>query len=781
MEHGDKLNAISLFSGIGGFELGLSDYCRTLLYCEADKHAQAVLLSRMAEGAIDVAPISTDVREITAGFVDMPIDIVFGGFPCFVKDTMVFTENGYKPIQNIYVGEHVLTHKRRWRKVTQTHVTENRQIRLVDGTGFLVTETTDEHPYYVRKSKQVWDNSKRRYHREFTDPQFVEARELQGLHVGMTFIPDTIDDEHSEDFWWLIGRCLACGWCVERHDRSTDGYSKVVVSCGRHRAEELEERINRCFHFTKDEDRTANKYHITNKEFADFFSKADIGALNKHIPNEWLMLPKEKLSALLDGYFSGDGSAFVSKSGREGRRCTTVSKKLALTLQMAILKCYGVVPSLFYYEIPETTVIEGRTVNQHPQYQVQYADFNRSSYVDISGEYGWGVCRKSDETDKFETVYNIAVEEDESYIANGAIVHNCQDISCAGKGVGLEGERSGLFFEIVRLAGEIKPTFLFLENVSAIRTRGLDRVILELTEVGYDLRWCMLSAADVGAPHRRERWFLLAARRRDALANPESIGSGRVLRDISGENAEIGQSEEQHEDKAREPEPTGINTPVLADTESSQPWQPTERQWGEDTGRRSEDCRRAEREGETPMANPNSERWESKTGLGDREPLPTTPEGTTISGGQGIPSMADTESIGVQGLWTSGQPQPDPYGQSGLPVCQSENSGDERSTESIMGRVADGVSLDVVKSRKAHLDPSYWKEEPEGIPRVTEEREQRVDRIKRLGNAVVPLQARTAFEYLMGIYKENNPNLIMPMPLIIPKQRPVVEYEEVEW
>jgi DNA (cytosine-5)-methyltransferase 1 len=86
----------------------------------------------------------------------------------------------------------------------------------------------------------------------------------------------------------------------------------------------------------------------------------------------------------------------------------------------------------------------------------------------------------------------------------------CQDISSAGNGKGLAGERSGLFYEIVRLAKEIKPKFIFLENVSAIRTRGLDTVTQELTEAGYDCRWGFISAADLGAPHRRERWFCLA-------------------------------------------------------------------------------------------------------------------------------------------------------------------------------------------------------------------------------------------------------------------------------
>lgn len=86
----------------------------------------------------------------------------------------------------------------------------------------------------------------------------------------------------------------------------------------------------------------------------------------------------------------------------------------------------------------------------------------------------------------------------------------CQDLSVAGAGKGLDGERSGLFFEIVRLAKELRPVFLFLENVPAIRSRGLDAVLKELAALGYDCRWTVISAASIGAPHKRERWFLLA-------------------------------------------------------------------------------------------------------------------------------------------------------------------------------------------------------------------------------------------------------------------------------
>ena len=83
----------------------------------------------------------------------------------------------------------------------------------------------------------------------------------------------------------------------------------------------------------------------------------------------------------------------------------------------------------------------------------------------------------------------------------------CQDISYAGRGAGLEGERSGLFFEAVRIIREMEPRLIFMENVPALYTRGFDAVLWHLQSLGYDLRWGSLRASAMGAPHRRERWF----------------------------------------------------------------------------------------------------------------------------------------------------------------------------------------------------------------------------------------------------------------------------------
>lgn len=85
----------------------------------------------------------------------------------------------------------------------------------------------------------------------------------------------------------------------------------------------------------------------------------------------------------------------------------------------------------------------------------------------------------------------------------------CQDISSAGKGAGIYGKQSGLFFELARVCRRVRPRYIFLENSPAITARGLGTVLGELSEMGYDAEWCCISAADVGAPHGRDRWWCL--------------------------------------------------------------------------------------------------------------------------------------------------------------------------------------------------------------------------------------------------------------------------------
>ena len=106
----------------------------------------------------------------------------------------------------------------------------------------------------------------------------------------------------------------------------------------------------------------------------------------------------------------------------------------------------------------------------------------------------------------------------------------CQDISVAGKGAGISGARSGLWSEFARIIGEIRPRFAFVENSPMLTIRGIDRVLGDLAEMGYDAEWGVIGAHHAGAPHKRDRIWILA----------HSNGPGREERDTSAEPTQQG-------------------------------------------------------------------------------------------------------------------------------------------------------------------------------------------------------------------------------------------------
>jgi DNA (cytosine-5)-methyltransferase 1 len=87
----------------------------------------------------------------------------------------------------------------------------------------------------------------------------------------------------------------------------------------------------------------------------------------------------------------------------------------------------------------------------------------------------------------------------------------CQDISSANPNPqGIDGERSGLWSDYQRIVRDVRPAFVFVENVPVITARGLGRVLADLAALGFDAEWCVLGADDLGAHHRRERLWILA-------------------------------------------------------------------------------------------------------------------------------------------------------------------------------------------------------------------------------------------------------------------------------
>ena len=127
----------------------------------------------------------------------------------------------------------------------------------------------------------------------------------------------------------------------------------------------------------------------------------------------------------------------------------------------------------------------------------------------------------------------------------------CQDISVAGKGAGIDGERSGMWRHMARIVGEVRPSFVYVENSPAIITRGLGRILGDLAALGYDCRWTVLGAADIGAPHQRDRFWLVA----NAYSWDAQCGQSKRPRicaeeTFQGSNDNLGRSSERQKNVA---------------------------------------------------------------------------------------------------------------------------------------------------------------------------------------------------------------------------------------
>ena len=507
---------IDFFAGIGGFRRGMELAGHECVgFCEFDKFATASytsmhLLTLEQRERLNEMPLkqrrkeilkeeyrngewyANDIRRVYAG--DIPnADCWCFGFPCFAKGTYILTERGYIPIEQVIVGDKVLTHKGRWRKVTSTMQRDNARIWGVDGFGILPTRTTAEHPYYVTKPDAPME--------------FREVKQLDGDWYSTMVLPNEESNEYSKEMWWIIGRYLADGWRVRRKDRPNGG--RIVFAISNEKRTEFEQRLEEAkLHGTYTKERTCGKYHVCNNKLYEYLEKFGKYAHGKRIPREAVCLSREKAEYFYNGYMSGDGR-------KDREEATSTSAALILGMCIIAQRLGKSVPAVYYTGRDEKCIIQGRECKQRDTYTF------RISKRSVKGHYrGKYVCRElyqPKESDDFGTVYNISVEEDESYVANGAIVHNCQDISVAGKQLGFQGNRSSLFFRVMHLIGQLeeenRPTYLFIENVKNLLSvnGGWDfaRLLIEMEQGGYDAEWQVLNSKDFGVPQNRERCFII--------------------------------------------------------------------------------------------------------------------------------------------------------------------------------------------------------------------------------------------------------------------------------
>lgn len=531
------------FAGGGGASTGIELATGRVVDTAINHDPDAILMHKTNHPHtehIQASVWDVDPVEVCRG---RPVGLAWFSPDCFVEGTLVLTEDGYRPIEQIRVGDMVWTHKGRWRPVTET-MQSKKSVMLIRGYGHPGIICSIKHPFYITQRNG--------------EPRFAEARDIDpktdywGCPVEAGDFDYTETDETMLSKLWLAGRYIGDGWL-----RMDGRHRETVITCGTHDADELEERLREIgdtlsIKFSRRKVRTGAQFTVCNKELTEWLFRW-FGRLSegKHIPT-WLMAaPKQCVEAFLDGYISADGHKVITKTGAKLIECSTVSKALAYGLVHLAAR---IGKSATVYRSEQTnSVIEGRTVNTKPVFKVKWREKVADGHAQTFVRNGilWRPIREAIDLKNEMTVYNIGVEEDESYIAEGIIVHNCKHFSKA-KGAALVDKKiRGLAWIVLRWAGTVRPRVIILENVEEFVTWGPVRKGKpvkkkagqtfrkwkgQLQDLGYHVEHRELVAADYGAPTIRKRFVLIARcdglpivwpERTHAPADSEEVRSGK--------------------------------------------------------------------------------------------------------------------------------------------------------------------------------------------------------------------------------------------------------------
>ena len=517
---------VSIFSGIEAATVAWHPLgWEPLAFSEIDPFPSTVLQHHYPD-----IPNLGDITKIDWNPYKGQADLVVGGSPCFPAGTLILTSEHLKPIEEIKVGDMVLTHRNRWRRVTATG-SKIADTIVLRGNGVSSLECTPNHPFYARTRVHRESGYGYEYKQEWIPATDMVGRQWLNMNAATEPLPvPALPDGVSltEPFLRLIGTWLSLGQSSSLPAFRFDSQS-----------------INRW----------------VMKQF---------GGKEKHIPS-WVYGLSENLRiSLLEGYFQRMDSV------RYAQPCSGMQ----LLVGMKILAAGAGYRSSILYE-------ENPSIHSTGTYRIK---FNTSPIDsdDFDDDGYWGRVNEKTVGRSNVLVYNLEVEDDHSYVAAGIAVHNCQSFSVAGKREGLAGA-SGLMFEYIRAVRELRPRWFVWENVpgafTSERGEAYRQLLSEMDALGYGLAWRVLDAQFFGVAQRRERVFLVGSlgtmRCAEVLFERESLSwdhqSSRQKRQALAEEAQGCVGEADHdsgcltpgETQSRRVYPTSGVYPTLSTREKS--------------------------------------------------------------------------------------------------------------------------------------------------------------------------------------------------------------------
>lgn len=526
-------------------------------YSENDKYKAAWLRNLIAAG--EIAPGEVDERDIRdilpsdldgftqchffagigawshalrrAGIPDT-LPVWTGSCPCFPAGTLILTDSGQKPVEDVEVGDRVLTHRGRWMPVTATGSDYSNTV-TVKGQGHWGLRCTPDHPFYARERSRSHKRASADYGKTILSaPAWTAAKSLEGMSWATVsampvvasmpaFPPPTWQGRpaNTPTHGWSTPLARLLGFFVGNGWANDSGFA-ICDEIGS--GERLLEIVGDAgLTGSVSAERTADRVRVGSRIFGKWLlQNFGHGASNKRVPGWLFGAPLQFRSAFLSGWAEAEGHLEANAA----KAWTTTSRDLAVSLRI-LLNCAGRPASISHKKGRGIHRIGGRTVNCKGFYRVTSSQESASFKFDDL--HGWGAVRSVTPSGLAERVYNLSVQEDQTYVADGIVVHNCQPFSAAGRGDGFIDERHlwPAWFHLIEVC---RPRLVLAEQVASNDGLGwLDLVSNDLEGSDYAVGANDLCAAGFGAPHIRQRLFLGAYDTRLALSGVgDGIGAG---------------------------------------------------------------------------------------------------------------------------------------------------------------------------------------------------------------------------------------------------------------
>lgn len=439
------------------------------------------------------------------------VDLLVGGTPCFVAGTMVLTPCGYKPIESLKIGDSVVTHTGDVRSITAIGSKEA-QTGEVKILGRPSIRCTGNHPFYSIEVKRDNKRNSSTYGQkvEYGEYEFKAVEESVGRYAGRVVakhidghIPNVYNatpEEIMELAGWYLGDGYIRRWAGKNKK------AVVIAAVCKRKIDQFSKIFNGAIQYSIAKD---GKITITNTVLADWLIE-NFGEKSQSKKLPYWIYTSELNNRFIAGYEKTGGS----RRANGNVRISTTSA--ALAYGMADL--YGNA-SVYFCKRETPHVIMGRKVSQRDTYIIYKAKGKTARTKMLCGRYA-SIIRGWNNDGAIRTVYNITVDGEHSYIANGIAVHNCQGFSVAGKQGGLDDPRSALCLAYCKLLETMRPRWFVWENVPGVfSTNGGEdfRAFLrKIDEIGYSCAWRVLDAQYVrvdgyprAVPQRRRRVFVV--------------------------------------------------------------------------------------------------------------------------------------------------------------------------------------------------------------------------------------------------------------------------------